>query len=231
MNYFGYVYLWRDKKHGRYIIGSHFGTVEDRYKTSTGGIHVRNIFKSRPNDMRFRVLEYCNVDDIKELHKIEKKWLDMRPNIADNPRYFNMTNQAGGGFDAEIQHKRVKDGTHHFLGGEIQRQSNLKRVEEGTHNFQSKEHRKRVSGIAKQRCRDGSHHFVKSEFNKVAFKIESSDGRVWYYDSKVDAVNDGFKPGVIDKIKKHGAFTFIRGSKGKQRIKPGETLTYRLAYL
>jgi hypothetical protein len=36
-----------------------------------------------------------------------------------------------------IQHsqKRVSNGTHNFLGGEIQRVTNKKRIDEGTHNF------------------------------------------------------------------------------------------------
>ena len=138
----------------------------------------------------------------------------MRDDIANNSRYYNKTNQAGGGFDRDIQLKRVEKGTHHFLGGEIQRQSNLKRVEEGTHNFQSKEHRKRVSEIAKQRCRDGSHHFAKSEFNKIPIHLKCSDGREWEYASKADAVRDGFKPGVIDKVKKYKEYKFVRGSYG-----------------
>lgn len=39
--------------------------------------------------------------------------------------------------------QRVKDGTHNFLGGEVQRAANLKLVSEGRHPFQDKEAAKR----------------------------------------------------------------------------------------
>lgn len=227
-DYYGYVYIWLDTKYKKYIIGSHHGGVDDIYTTSTGGIHVRNIFKSRPDTMKFRVLQYNDViDDHKYTQKLEQRWLDKRSNIAENKKYYNMTNHAGGGFDREIQLKRIKDGTHHFLGGEIQRQSNLKRVEEGTHNFQSKEHRRKVSEIAKKRCKDGTHHFAKSEFNKIPIHLKCSDGREWKFASKVDAVRSGFKPGVIDKVKKYKEYKFVRGSYGGSdniSFKKGDTL-------
>ena len=212
---YGYVYIWYDTKYKKYIIGSHHGDVNDSYSTSTGGIHVRNIFKHRPETMRFRVLQYNNVkDDYKYTQELEQRWLNMRSNIANNSRYYNKTNQAGGGFDRDIQLNRVKNGTHHFLDGKIQRQSNLKRVEEGTHNFLSQEHKDKVSEIAKKRCKDGTHHFAKSDFNKIPIHLKCSDGREWRFASKVDAVRDGFKPGVIDKVKKYKEYKFVRGSYG-----------------
>jgi hypothetical protein len=223
---YGYVYIWYDTKYKKYIIGSHHGDVNDCYTTSTGGIHVRNIFKYRPETMRFRVLQYnTKMNDYKYTQELEQRWLDMRSDISNNPRYYNKTNQAGGGFDRDIQLKRVKNGTHHFLGGNIQLQSNLKRVAEGTHNFQSQDHRDKVSEIAKKRCKDGTHHFAKSEFNKIPIHLKCSDGREWEYTSKADAVRDGFKPGAIDKVKKYKEYKFVRGSySGKIPFKKGDIL-------
>jgi hypothetical protein len=225
MGYFGYVYIWYDNKHRKFIIGSHHGTIEDRYTTSTGGIHVRNIFKSRPQTMKFRVLEYNrDTDDVKITQKLEQKWLNMRPDIKNNPRYYNMTNQAGGGFDREIQLNRIKNGTHHFLGGKIQQESNKRRVEEGRHNFTS-EHAKKCA-IA--RIANNTHHFLQSNFNKKSFKLKCSDGRSWQFDSKVDAVCSGFTASVIDRLRTVGYFTYIKGTIRKKQIKfePGDTLYY-----
>lgn len=36
---------------------------------------------------------------------------------------------------SKLQRKRVEEGTHNFLGGEIQTKSNGKRIEDGSHNF------------------------------------------------------------------------------------------------
>jgi hypothetical protein len=54
---------------------------------------------------------------------------------------------------------KVHNGTHHFLGGEIQRKVTAKRLEEGTHNFQlmTKEER---SNIQLKRIEQGTHKFV-----------------------------------------------------------------------
>ena len=225
MNYFGYVYIWYDTKYKKFIIGSHHGSLEDGYKTSTGGIHVRNIFKHRPETMKFRVLEY-NVIENNRLYtlQLEQKWLDKRPNIKKNPKYYNKTNMAGGGFDKEIQIERIKNGTHHFLGGKIQRELNLRRVKEGKHNFTSKFAKKN----ALKRIQEGNHHFLKSEFNKRPFKLKCSDGREWGYGSKVDAVKDGFTASIIDVLKIKTQFTYQKNTNKKKKLqfRPGDTLYF-----
>jgi|LakMenEpi03Aug12_release.lakeMendotaPanAssembly.Ray.scaffolds.fasta_scaffold557683_1 hypothetical protein len=279
-DYFGYVYLWYDTVRKKFIIGSHHGNVNDRYKTTTGGRHVKNIFKKRPNTMKFKVLQYNQeIDCSKHTKKLEQKWLDLRPNIKNNSKYYNIR-QSASGFNSdesskiqkdrvkrgihhflggEIQKKLVKEnkhhfqseqhkirareqnkrlaaigchpvqimvknGTHHFLGGKIQRETNLKRVKEGKHIFTSKFARKN----ALKRIQAGNHHFLKSDFNKRPFLLKCSDGREWKYASKVDAVKDGFTAGVIDKLKKQKIFTYQKNTNTKKKIqfKPGDTLYF-----
>jgi len=229
--YYGYVYLWYDTKYKKYIIGSHHGTVGDRYKTSTGGIHVRNIFKHRPSTMKFRVLEYNSIiDRYKFTQQLEQKWLNKRPDIKNNKKYYNVSNQAGGGFDRYIQLERIKNKTHHFLGGYIQRKSNLNRVNQGIHNFQTVEHKNTVRLIAQQKVKDKTHHFCTSWFNNIPFKLICSDGREWKFKSKVAAVNYGFTASIIDKLKIKGHFAYIKGSMSKTKIKfnAGDILNYML---
>ncbi len=31
---YGFIYLWRDRKHNRYYLGSHWGSEDDGYKTN-----------------------------------------------------------------------------------------------------------------------------------------------------------------------------------------------------
>ena len=140
-----------------------------------------------------------------------------------------MTNQAGGGFDSIIQLDRIKNKTHHFLGGGIQRKSNFERVKRGLHNFQTIEHKTKVKFIAQQKVKDGTHHFCTSSFNNIPFKIICSDGRTWLFKSKVAAVKYGFTAGIIDKLKRYKQFTYTRGSIQKTTIKfkAGDTLEYQ----
>jgi len=224
--YFGYVYIWFDTIRKKFLIGSHHGLLTDGYTTSTGGIHVRNIFKSRTHTMKFKVLEYnTEKDDVSYTQALEQKWLDKRPNIACNARYYNKTNKAGGGFDREIQIKRVNAGTHHFLGGKIQRESNYKRLKNGTHNFLD---RKKAQKNAALRVKNKSHHFLKSDFNKKPFKLEINGTPIKEYCSKVDAVKDGYPAHLIDKLRKFKKYTIIRGNylNTKIKYKKGDTFTY-----
>ena len=72
-DYFGFVYIWHDIKHSKYLIGSHLGSVDDGYTTSTGGEHVKRVFKKRPETMKRRILEYCN-EDSAEVVKFTTKY-------------------------------------------------------------------------------------------------------------------------------------------------------------
>ena len=224
--YYGFVYLWYDTRHKKFLIGSHHGSIKDNYTTSTGGIHIRNIFKSRPQTMRRRIIEYnTEKDDRLFTILLEQKWLDLRPDIANNTRYYNKTNQAGGGFDREIQLKRVRNGTHHFLGGVIQRASNEKRVKNGTHNFQDRE---AAQQKALARVRNKTHHFLKSDFNKKAFKLYINGIYLQQFSSKVEAVEKGIRAHIIDKLRKYKKYIVERGSYKNNILKVsiGDVFTY-----
>lgn len=64
---------------------------------------------------------------------------------------------------SEIQLRRVKDGTHHLLGGEIQRKSNTKRVLNGTHNFQTDEAKKSIQQRNMNNIKNGVHCLLKRD--------------------------------------------------------------------
>lgn len=97
--------------------------------------------------------------------------------------------------------KRVNDGTHHFLGGDIQR----KRVENGTHNFlggdiqqktMSRRHsedptlRQRLTNYMKQQAEAGSHPFQLNNPNQIKLtcphcnKTGSQPGMIRWHFSK-----------------------------------------------
>ena len=95
-DYYGYVYEWTNIKNGLKYIGSHYGSVEDYYKGS--GRDFIEAYNKNPEDFTMIVLEYVTVNDKKLVLETEKKWLDSIPNIKDNPAYYNLNNDAVGGF-------------------------------------------------------------------------------------------------------------------------------------
>ena len=54
MNKYGFVYIWRDRKHARYYIGSHWGTEDDGYVCSS--FWMKQAYKLRSEDFRRRIL-------------------------------------------------------------------------------------------------------------------------------------------------------------------------------
>lgn len=73
-NYTGFVYLWYDTKRKWFCIGSHMGSPEDGYTSSTG--FMDRAIKKRPQDFKRRILYYYNGTDQKELLAEEQKFLD-----------------------------------------------------------------------------------------------------------------------------------------------------------
>lgn len=57
----------------------------------------------------------------------------------------------------EMNYRRVQDGTHHFLGGEIQRRTSQKRLDNGTHHFLGGEIAQRIN---KEKVDNGTHNFL-----------------------------------------------------------------------
>ena len=110
IDYYGFVYLWYDTKNKKYIIGSHHGSTEDGYTTSTGGDHVKNIFLKRPETMKRKILAYNSIDDKTITKLLEQKILDKRPHIDKNDRYYNRNNNATGGCGNGGASKGIKRG-------------------------------------------------------------------------------------------------------------------------
>lgn len=201
-DYFGFVYIWHDTKHSKFIIGSHLGSIDSTYTTSTGGTYVKNIFKKRPSTMKRRILEYCTESSIEKLHTIEQKWLDLRPDISSNVNYYNQKQWARGGIDKSVYRYKPE----YWIMGHSERQKKL--VEQGLHNFNSES----TLIWAKKRLEEGTHHFLTSDFNKKPFEVYLNGEFLGKFDSKVEAVRRGIKPGVIDKLRKSGIYVVERGS-------------------
>ena len=95
-DYYGYVYEWTNVKNSMKYIGSHYGSVEDYYTGS--GKDFMIAYVHAPTDFVMEVLEYIFKDDKKLVLLTEKKWLDTVPNIKNHHLYYNLNNDAVGGF-------------------------------------------------------------------------------------------------------------------------------------
>lgn len=75
-----------------------------------------------------------------------------------------------GELSRKAQLKRIKEGTHHFLSSQYQRNINLMRSAKGTNPFQSRELRDRVN---KKRIEDGTHNFL----SEYVYTLISPEGK------------------------------------------------------
>lgn len=83
----GFVYIWFDKKHKRFYIGSHWGYPTDKYICSSNW--MIKAYKKRPEDFRRRILEtVCTIRE--ELYDREYYWLSFIPDHELGKRYYNL---------------------------------------------------------------------------------------------------------------------------------------------
>ena len=89
---YGFVYLWLDKKHKRYYVGCHWGSIDDGYVCSSPW--MMQAYRIRPHDFRRRILKN-NIPSRVELYEEEQRWLNLikedeiKPK-NDKPRYYNL---------------------------------------------------------------------------------------------------------------------------------------------
>ena len=87
MEKYGFVYIWKDKKHKRYYIGSHWGHEKDGYICSSKW--MRRSFYRRSEDFKRRTLKRNIARD--NLLKEEQRWLDMIKPEEVKVRYYNIS--------------------------------------------------------------------------------------------------------------------------------------------
>ena len=101
MDKYGFVYLWFDRKHKRYYVGSHWGTECDGYICSSQWMHRAKA--KRPNDFKRRVISRIYTNR-KDLLNEENRWLNMiKPEELakfntttkrrETVRYYNLVNK------------------------------------------------------------------------------------------------------------------------------------------
>jgi hypothetical protein len=105
MEKYGFVYIWFDRKHKRYYIGSHWGTEDDGYICSSRW--MRKAYKRRPEDFKRKIISKVFTDR-KELLNKEFEWLSLIEDTELKSKYYNVTKHKNGHWMAEDYEKDVR---------------------------------------------------------------------------------------------------------------------------
>lgn len=90
---YGFVYIWRDKKHARFYLGCHWGKEDDGYICSS--TWMKNAYKRRPQDFKRRIIArvYTNRNDMLDE---EFRWLQLIPSEELGKSYYNLNQHRNG---------------------------------------------------------------------------------------------------------------------------------------
>ena len=83
---YGFVYIWFDRKHKRYYIGSHWGTETDGYICSSDW--MRRAYNRRPSDFKRRIL--ATTDERPKTRELEQQWMNLMKPEEMRIRYYNL---------------------------------------------------------------------------------------------------------------------------------------------
>lgn len=106
MEKYGFVYIWRDRKHNRYYIGSHWGTEDDGYVCSSRW--MRNSYLRRPNDFKRKILMkiFSSKADLLEQ---EYFWLKLIKDDELGKKYYNFTKHKNGHWTTEQYSNSIRE--------------------------------------------------------------------------------------------------------------------------
>ena len=96
----GFVYLWYDRKHNRYYVGSHWGPEDDGYICSSRW--MRKAYRRRPEDFKRRIISRI-VTTRQDLLNEEYRWLDMIKDHELKHRYYNLRKWHAGHWSSNPQ--------------------------------------------------------------------------------------------------------------------------------
>lgn len=164
----------------RKIYVAHYGPIpKDEFGRSYEVHHKDgNRFNNDPNN-----LTALSINDHLLIHESQGDWAACT-RIASR---LQLPVKLISEFSKRSNNERVANGTHHLLGGEIQRKATAKRIAEGTHNFQGGELQSRLN---KQRVEDGSHNLLGGEIQKRATAKRVADGTHNFLDGSVSKANN-----------------------------------------
>lgn len=110
MEKYGFVYIWFDRKHKRFYIGSHWGIEDDGYVCSSNW--MRDAHRRRPCDFKRRIIARVFTNR-RDLLLEEHRWLSMTKPQELGSRYYNHTTNVTipsvSGFVSTSTKKKIRD--------------------------------------------------------------------------------------------------------------------------
>lgn len=100
MNKYGFVYLWYDRKHQRFYVGSHWGTEDDGYVCSSSWMN--RAYKIRPEDFKRRILSRIYTSKADLLDKENSYLITIKPHELKE-KYYNLRNHEFGHWSTDEQ--------------------------------------------------------------------------------------------------------------------------------
>jgi hypothetical protein len=81
----GFIYIWRDNVRNMYYIGSHIGSPDDGYVSSSNWL--THEIKFRPNDFKRRIIKFLAEEDLK---LEEYRFIKMIKESEYGKKYYNL---------------------------------------------------------------------------------------------------------------------------------------------
>lgn len=196
MEKYGFVYIWRDRKHKRYYIGSHWGSETDGYVCSSRW--MRKAYNRRPQDFKRRIIEKV-YDSRKQLIEREYHWLSLiSEQEIRSKKFYNRTKHKNGHWFAEEYENDIRKRISIKTKEAMAKPENRERYLEGLKNrnqTQSEETRQKRSESMKKTMAEKY-----PEENRR--KKLTDEERKEYYSNKAKAnwAKEGFKEQISSKI-------------------------------
>lgn len=169
-----YLYLKQHNKTGLKYLGK---TKQNPHEYTGSGIDWIEHLSIYGNDVSTEIIKECYTNN--ELN-LWGRFYSTIFNVVESSEFLNRIPETGGGGGGVLseeglnniikyQNNKVKDGTHHFLSGDIQGVASRQRVKDGTHNLLGSESNAK-------RVLDGTHNFLGSENSISIQKRRIEDG-------------------------------------------------------
>jgi hypothetical protein len=172
MENYGFVYIWLDRKHKRYYIGSHWGTENDGYVCSS--TWMNRAYKRRPNSFKRKIIR--KFVDRKQMLQEERRIINMIKPSEIGTKYYNLRLGASDGWHTFDDEKKLT------VAQRISavKKANFDKKRKETGQAFSHEHIKKLSHAKLGSTLPEDHKAKISESGKKAYE----NGRVGYWKNK-----------------------------------------------
>lgn len=98
----GFIYLWYDRKHKRFYLGSHWGSINDGYVCSSKW--MKQAYARRPKDFKRRIIKKITTSK-RDLLIEELRYLQMIKDSEVGSRYYNLARHINNTWFVDNEHK------------------------------------------------------------------------------------------------------------------------------